>query len=106
MRLLLVSRGKKLYDAVKRLYSEVFYMCLAVPVCVTEILPDDMAKVRVGEGETFLTVSTMLLETPPKIGDYMIVHAGFALRVLEEKEASEALTLLKEVAESGQVVEF
>ena len=48
----------------------------------------------------------MLLEKAPKVGDYLIVHAGFALRVLEEKEASEALTLLKEVAETGQVVEF
>ncbi len=37
-------------------------MCLAVPVCVTEVLEDDMAKVRVGEGETYLTVSTMLLK--------------------------------------------
>lgn len=81
-------------------------MCLAVPVCVTEVLEDDMAKVRVGEGETYLTVSTMLLENPPEIGDYMIVHAGFALRVLKEKEAGEALALLKEVAQSGQVVEF
>lgn len=81
-------------------------MCLAVPVCVTEVLEDDMAKVRVGEGETYLNVSTMLLENPPEIGDYMIVHAGFALRVLEEKEAGEALALLKEVAQSGQVVEF
>ncbi len=81
-------------------------MCLAVPVRVTEVLEDDMAKVRVGEGETYLTVSTMLLENPPEIGDYMIVHAGFALRVLEEKEAGEALALLKEVAQSGQVVEF
>lgn len=81
-------------------------MCLAVPVCVTEVLENDAAKVRVGEGETFLTVSTMLLEKAPKVGDYMIVHAGFALRVLEEKEADEALTLLKEVAQTGQVVEF
>ena len=62
-------------------------MCLAVPVCVTEVLEDDMAKVRVGEGETYLTVSTMLLENPPEIGDYMIVNAGFDLRVLEEKES-------------------
>ena len=81
-------------------------MCLAVPVCVTEVLEDDMAKVRVGEGETYLTVSTMLLENTHEIGEYMIVHAGFALRVLEEKEAGEALALLKEVAQSGQVVEF
>lgn len=51
-------------------------------------------------------VATMLLENPPEIGDYMIVHAGFALRVLEEKEAGEALALLKEVAQSGRVVEF
>lgn len=81
-------------------------MCLAVPVCVTEVLENNNAKVRVGDGETFLIVSTMLLDKAPKVGDYMIVHAGFALRVLEEKEASEALTLLREVAETGQVVEF
>ena len=81
-------------------------MCLAVPVCVTEVLEDNNAKVRAGEGETYLIVATMLLEKAPKVGDYMIVHAGFALRVLEEKEAREALALLREVAETGQVVEF
>ncbi len=81
-------------------------MCLAVPVCVTEIIDDDIAKVRVGEGETFLTVSTMLLENKPKIGDYMIVHAGFALRILDMQEAEESIKLLREVAEKGQVVDF
>ncbi len=81
-------------------------MCLAVPVCVTEIIDDDIVKVRVGEGETFLTVSTMLLENKPKIGDYMIVHAGFALRILDMQEAEESIKLLREVAEKGQVVDF
>ena len=81
-------------------------MCLAVPVCVTEIIDDDIAKVRVGEGETFLTVSTMLLENKPKIGDYIIVHAGFALRILDMQEAEESIKLLREVAEKGQVVDF
>ncbi len=81
-------------------------MCLAVPVCVIEIIDDDIVKVRVGEGETFLTVSTMLLENKPKIGDYMIVHAGFALRILDMQEAEESIKLLREVAEKGQVVDF
>ena len=52
-------------------------MCLAVPTQVVEILENTMCRVRVGNGSTLLTCSTMLLPEPPKVGDYLIVHAGF-----------------------------
>lgn len=73
-------------------------MCLAIPAKI-ESLDNEYAKCRVGESETFITVSTMLLEEEPKIGDYIIVHAGFALRVLDPKEAQETLNILRQLAE-------
>lgn len=81
-------------------------MCLAVPACITEIVSDEMARIRVGGGDTLMDVSTMLLEEPPKIGDYVIVHAGFILRVLDPIEAEESLKLLRQVAEMGEVIRF
>ncbi len=72
-------------------------MCLAIPVCVTECA-DGMATVRVGEGETVMNVSTLLLEEPPCVGDYAIVHAGFILRILDPAEARESLAIFRELA--------
>ena len=81
-------------------------MCLAVPACVTEMVGEEIARVRIGEGETFMDISTMLLEEAPKVGDYVIVHAGFILRVLDPLEAEESLKLLRQVAEMGEVIKF
>lgn len=82
-------------------------MCLAIPVCVTEYLPDNKAKVRIGEGETYMEVSTLLLPEDAHVGDYLIVHAGFALRVLDPQEAQESLKLFRQIAEQdGLSVNF
>lgn len=81
-------------------------MCLAIPACVTEIISPEMVRVRVGDAETFMETCSMLLPEQPKIGEYLIIHAGFALRVLDPLEAEESLLLLKEVAEVGTVMEF
>ena len=62
-------------------------MCLAVPTQVVEILENTMCRVRVGNGSTLLTCSTMLPPEPPKVGDYLIVHAGFAMHKLDPEEA-------------------
>lgn len=72
-------------------------MCLAVPMKVTEVTDDGLAKCRIGESETFVTASVALLEAPPQPGDYLIVHAGFALRKLEPEDAEETLRLLREM---------
>ncbi len=74
-------------------------MCLAIPAEVTELNPNDMARCRVGKSETFVDVSTMLLESPAELGDYVIVHAGFALRKLDFEEAQETLRILRQMAE-------
>lgn len=74
-------------------------MCLAIPAEVTEI-KDDFATCRVGESDTFITVSLMLMEHPVEIGDYLIVHAGFALRTLSKEDARESLDVLRQMVEA------
>lgn len=71
-------------------------MCLAIPVEIQSI-EDQVARCRVGEGETFLDASLMLLAEEVEVGDYLIVHAGFALRKLDPKEAEETLKILRDM---------
>ena len=77
-------------------------MCLAVPMKVSEVSPDGIARCQVGEGETYVTASVALLPEPPEPGEYIIVHAGFALRKLDPADAEETLRLLREVLEHAR----
>lgn len=74
-------------------------MCLAIPCKVVEIKEDELASVQVGESETFIDCSTMLLEETPRLGDYVLVHAGFAINLLEPEEARKTLDLIREMAD-------
>jgi hydrogenase expression/formation protein HypC len=73
-------------------------MCLAIPAEIIKI-EDEMATIRVGEA--LRKASLMLLPEPPQLGDYVIVHAGFALHKLDPAEARESLRLLRELAQAG-----
>lgn len=76
-------------------------MCLAIPAQIVELESQEMARVRIGESSTYLSASLMLLPEQPKIGDYVIVHAGFALHALSREEAEESLAALREIAEAA-----
>ena len=80
-------------------------MCLAIPAKI-ESLENGIARCRVGEGNTFLKTSIMLLEREPLVGEYLIVHAGFALRILDVQEAEESLALLRRMAEEFRLGEI
>lgn len=71
-------------------------MCLAVPIEILEI-EDDVATGRVGEGDTTIQTSLMLLDEAVVPGDWIIVHAGFALRKLDPVEAQETLKILRDI---------
>lgn len=73
-------------------------MCLAVPALVTALLPDDRATVSLG-GVTS-TCSLELVEGVA-VGDYVIVHVGYALSRLDAEEAERTLALLAEVADAN-----
>ena len=83
-------------------------MCLAIPAQIVELKDEGMARARVGESQTFLNASVMLLPEPVEVGDYVIVHAGFAMHKLNADEAKETLRLLREMAEvlEGQPAGF
>jgi hydrogenase expression/formation protein HypC len=70
-------------------------MCLAIPGEIIQI-DDGVAMVRIGEA--LRKASLMLLPEEPKVGDYVIVHAGFALNVIDPAEAMESLRLIRELA--------
>ena len=74
-------------------------MCLAIPSRIVELLDNGMARARVGNSQTFLTACVSLLPEPAQVGDYMIVHAGFALHKLDPAEAEASLSLLRDMAQ-------
>jgi hydrogenase expression/formation protein HypC len=67
-------------------------MCLAIPSKIISI-EDNVAIIDVDGVQR--EASLMLLKDP-KIGDYVIVHAGFAINKLNEEDAKESLKLLRE----------
>ena len=70
-------------------------MCLAIPGKIIEIDKNkEHATIEYGEGIIRKANVTLI---NPKIGDYVLVHAGFAIEVLDEKEAKETLKLFKEM---------
>jgi hydrogenase expression/formation protein HypC len=79
-------------------------MCLAVPGRLTEIYEKDslrMAKIDFGG----LAREICLAYTPEaKIGDYALVHVGFAISLMDEREAQETLKLLKDVEDAGHEI--
>jgi len=73
-------------------------MCLAIPAKVVEI-KENAAKVDFGEG-VLRDVNVTLVDA--KVGEYVLVHAGYAIQVLDQKSAEETLQLWKEVLASSE----
>ena len=70
-------------------------MCLAVPAQVIELLPDEQALIDLGGVRN--RVSLALVEDVV-VGDYVIVHTGFAIARLDVIEAEKTLALFAEIA--------
>ncbi|UCC39932.1 MAG: HypC/HybG/HupF family hydrogenase formation chaperone [Candidatus Aminicenantes bacterium] len=73
-------------------------MCLGIPAKVVQI--DELNQGKVDYLGTKVKTNLALLEDV-KIGDWVIIHAGFAISKLDEEEARETLSLLREIAEKG-----
>jgi len=71
-------------------------MCLAIPAKVISVKED---KARVDFGEGVLTEVNVTLVNA-RAGDYVLVHAGYAIQVLDEKEAQETIRLWNEILEA------
>mgnify|MGYP001077010846 CR=1 FL=1 len=71
-------------------------MCLAIPAKVISV-KEDRARVDFGEG-VLREVNVTLVKA--KVGDYVLVHAGYAIQILDEKEAEETIRLWSEILEA------
>jgi len=72
-------------------------MCLAVPTLITSIKESEGQAVIGGVERTI----SLALTPEVQVGDYVLVHAGFAISVLDEDEAQSTLDLLRELAQSS-----
>ena len=79
-------------------------MCLGIPGKITEIYEKDtlkMGKLDFGG----VTKEVCLAYVPEaQVGDYALIHVGFALSLMDEDEAIETLKLIKEMADIGEEI--
>ena len=79
-------------------------MCLGIPGKIIEIndITNKLATVEVSEVKRQVNIACIVDEQhPPEacIGDWVLVHVGFAMNRINEKDAKETLELLHEMAE-------
>lgn len=77
-------------------------MCLGVPGKITEIYERDglpMARIDFGG---IIKEACLAYVPEAKIGDYTLIHVGFALNIIDEQEALETLSLLREIDALGE----
>ncbi len=73
-------------------------MCLAIPVLIKSI-EDKEAEVEIGG----ITCRISLWLTPEaRVGDYALVHTGYAINILNQEEGEETLRLLEEIAQAEE----
>jgi len=73
-------------------------MCLAIPVLIKSI-ENKEAQVEIGG----VTRRISLWLTPEaRVGDYALVHTGYAINILDQEEAEETLRLFEEIAEAEE----
>ena len=76
-------------------------MCLAIPGKIIEINDDGMSALVDFDGLEQNVIIALLMN--PQVGNYVVVHAGYAIEQMNEKEALEAIEQWKEIAEDQEL---
>jgi len=81
-------------------------MCLAIPGRIVELVDaaNHIAKVDVGGVRRNVNIG-MFDDGEVGVGDYVLIHVGFAMSKIDEREAEETLRVLKEIGEYEPEVE-
>jgi hydrogenase expression/formation protein HypC len=76
-------------------------MCLGIPGEVIERLTDqpDLAKVNISGVKRVINIG-LLADDPPEPGEWVLIHVGFALSKIDEKEAAAALEFLESIGQA------
>jgi hydrogenase expression/formation protein HypC len=73
-------------------------MCLSIPAKILSV-DGNMAKASVGGA---IVNTSLHLVDDVKVGDYVLIHTGFALQKISEEEALETISLLKELEQAAE----
>lgn len=74
-------------------------MCLAIPALIKSIDSNQEAEVDMGGIARRISLR---LTPEAKVGDYVIVHTGYAINTLDQQEALETLKLFEQLAQAAQ----
>ncbi len=77
-------------------------MCLALPARVVEMRADDQALVDLGGVRKEVSLA---LVPQARVGDYVIVHVGFAIGMIDPEEARQTLALMNELQSAAPATE-
>lgn len=74
-------------------------MCLAVPSKIVEIKDNNVAIVDIGGVKKEILIDLL---DEVKVGEYVLLHAGFAIQKLDEEEARKTLEIFREISLLGE----
>jgi hydrogenase expression/formation protein HypC len=73
-------------------------MCLSIPARIVSI---DGSTAQVSAGGSLFRAGIQMIHDP-RVGDYVLLHAGFAIQKISEKDALETIRLIREMNELGE----
>lgn len=75
-------------------------MCLAIPGRIVEIVDEENQIAKVEVGGVRRNINTGMLDRDEtRVGCYVLIHVGFAMSKIDEREAEETLRVLKEIGQ-------
>ena len=81
-------------------------MCLAIPGKIVEFCAEQplLAKVDVAGVKRSVNVG-LLVDEPPEVGDWVLIHVGFAMSKIGEQQAADQLTMIAALGEEQQAMD-
>jgi hydrogenase expression/formation protein HypC len=81
-------------------------MCLAIPAKIVQLFPEERTRALVEVVGVRRQIDTGLLEDdPPKTGDWVLIHVGFAMSKISEEEALDQIRTLTMLGENEAAME-
>jgi hydrogenase expression/formation protein HypC len=78
-------------------------MCLAVPGKILEMKGEDMLRTGIVSFAGVSKEANLAFVPEAKVGDYVLVHAGFAISIVDEAEAAQTLEYFRQIGELGEL---
>jgi len=72
-------------------------MCLGIPGQIVEFIDDEKNIAKVDVSGIKRNINVCLVKEDASLGDWVLIHVGFAMSILDEKEAQETLKFLREL---------